>query len=99
MLMTFDWLFFEQYLSAGLVMPIAMDIYSDESSYVQRQKRAKRIKIAARMVFYVVLISWFSVTVWSGNFIVRLSMTGIYVYICTVYLISLRSINKALQRL
>ena len=29
MLMTYDWLFFEQYLSAGLIMPIAMDMYGD----------------------------------------------------------------------
>ena len=36
MLMTFDWLFFEQYLSAGLIMPIALDMFSDEKSLEAR---------------------------------------------------------------
>ena len=97
--MTYDWLFFEQYLSAGLIMPIAMDMYSDDEKHTERLKRAKRIKICTRIFFYTVLVGWFVAATWSGNFIVRLSMCGIYVYICVVYLFSLRSIKKALEKL
>ena len=99
LLMQYDWLFFEQYLSAGLMMPIALDMLSDEKSYEQRQVRANRKKIVIKVVFYTVLIGWFIATVVTGNFIVRLSMTGIYVFIGGVYLFSLRSIKKAMMKL
>ena len=44
-------------------------------------------------------IIWFTFSVWTGYFIVRLSMTGVWIYICLVYMISLRSIKKTMQKL
>ena len=44
-------------------------------------------------------VIWFTFSVWTGYFIVRLSMTVVWIYICLVYMISLRSIKKTMQRL
>ena len=44
-------------------------------------------------------VIWFTFSVWTGYFIVRLSMTVVWIYICLVYMISLRSIKKTIQKL
>lgn len=44
-------------------------------------------------------VIWFTFSVWTGYFIVRLSMTVVWIYICLVYMISLRSIKKTMQKL
>ena len=44
-------------------------------------------------------VIWFTLSVWTGYFIVRLSMTVVWIYICLVYMISLRSIKKTMQKL
>lgn len=57
------------------------------------------MKLATRIGFYTVLIGWTIVTIWTGNFIIRMSMVVIYFFITAIYLISLHSIKKAMRKL
>ena len=63
----------------------------------KEEKRAKRIKIATSIGFYGMLAVWFIGSVVTGSSIWRFSNSLVYMYIMTVFMVSLWLIRRFLN--
>ena len=89
-----DWVFTEQYLSASLLMPIAITMIEGESDTEKEKKRARLIVIICQIIFYSMTIAWFTLSVITGNFIWRFSINVVFFFLTIVFLVSLFRIRK-----
>ena len=55
-----DWLFTEQYLSASLLMPIAVNVANEAQEALDLlRKRAKKVVVYLNVVFYTLTLAWY----------------------------------------
>ena len=95
-----DWLFTEQYLSASLMMPIAIDMFEKEGSFMDVKSDQRKARIALRahnVFFYLITIAWLTVASITDNFLWRMAISMIFLYITTVFLWSLSRIRNFLK--
>ena len=93
-----DWLFTEQYLKASLLMPIALELFEQESDTEKKKKQAKRIILVVRVLFYSMTSVWFVFSAISGNLSVRVFIALIFIYITVVFMVSLFKIRSLINR-
>ena len=95
----YDWIFFEQFFSAGIMMPIALDIVTDEETYKRKQERAKRCILGTRIMVYVTMFCWFIIAVYTGSTLIRVCNIFAYLVALIIFFWSLRSIKKSFRKI
>ena len=70
-------------------MPVVVNIFIDMDEHAKKKKRAKRVIVVLRIIFGLSVITWFVVSLITGNDFIRRSSSIIYFFICTLYLWSL----------
>ena len=95
-----QWTFTYLILSTSVTIPIAMKaLNGDMVETNKEEKRAKRIKIATSIGFYGMLTVWFIGSVWTGSSVWRFSNSLVYMYIMTVFIVSLLLIRRFLNQI
>ena len=95
-----DWLFTEEILRASLMMPIAIQMmYSEEDVRKKAMLRAERIVLACRIIFYSLTASWFLLSVITGEFLWRMSINLLFLYVTAFFLVSLCKIRSMIQNI
>ena len=64
-------------------MPIAIKMMKDvgrEDNIEKEKKRARLILIICHVIFYSMTIAWFVASIITGDFIVRFSITGVFLF-------------------
>ena len=96
-----DWIFTEQYLSASLMMPAAIKMFEQEGSLkVNFEREKKKALVWIRLLnvtFYLLTISWLIVTSITGNFLWRMAISMVFLFVTIVFLKSLCSIRRLLK--
>ena len=95
----FDWVFIEQFLSAGILMPIALDLMNDDEMFQEKGKRAKKFLFGLKIGFYTTMVFWFIISVYTGNVYVRLLNILAQVILLSAFIWSLSSIKKQFNKL
>ena len=81
-----------------MTIPIAMKALNGDVEETSREeKRAKTIKIATSIGFYGMLAVWFIGSVTTGSQVWRFSNSLVYMYIMTVFMVSLWLIRRFLN--
>lgn len=93
-----DWIFTQQYLSASLLMPIAITMIDGESDTEKQKVRAKRIVVTLQVIFYTMTLAWFILSVLSGSLIIRFSINIVFIFLTLVFLVSLYRIKSLIQK-
>ena len=70
-------------------MPVVVNIFIDMDEHARKKKRAKRVVLVLRIVYYLSLATWFIITIISGSDGVRRSCSFIYLIEGFLYLWSL----------
>ena len=95
----FDWVFFYQYLSASMLLPVLLDRNIDDQVYVERKKRAERIKYAITATFFVLLIAWLVICLIYPTIEMRTSINLLYLMETTYFVWCLAIIKQQLNNL
>lgn len=85
----YDWIFFEQYITTGILMPAVANIFINIEQNEKKKIQAKRVIWLLRISFYLILLVWFIISAASGSVYIRRSNSVLYVVICMLYLWSL----------
>ena len=85
-----DWIFFEQYITTGILMPAVVNIFIDIEENKKKKAYAKRIILALRITFYLTVTTWLIVSCVTGDVFIRRSNSMFYIVICMLYLWSLQ---------
>ena len=85
----YDWIFFEQYITTGILMPTVVNIFIDIAENERKKLLAKRVILGLRITFYLILLTWFIISSVTGNVFIRRSNSVLYIVICMLYLWSL----------
>ena len=103
-----DWLFTLETMMASLQMPIAIKLFNVEnegdfesesdSEFLREKRRVRNIKWLANLVFCIITIAWFTVSTMTGSFVWRMSIDMVWLYITTVYIVSLLKIRKMINK-
>ena len=103
-----DWLFTLETMMASLQMPIAIKLFNVEnegdfesesdSEFLREKRRVRNIKWLANLVFCMITIAWFTVSTMTGSFVWRMSIDMVWLYITTVYIVSLLKIRKMINK-
>ena len=80
-------------------MPLIVNVFIDMDEHARKKKRAKRVILVLRIVYYLSVAAWFIISLISGNDFLRRSNSLIYIFIATLFLWSLFQIQKYLKRL
>ena len=89
-----DWLLTEQFLTASLTMPIAIAMIHKGTDPTE-EKRKANIKLRIFQVFfYLLLVPWFVISAYYGDFVIREMISVIFLYIAVVFCLSLLSLKK-----
>ena len=102
-----DWIFTEQYLTASLMMPLAVNVFDQDeddkeaTEYERQKKRAKLKSSVISFIFMLLTALWFGFSVITGDFETRMSINIVLIYMTVVFLVSLwriRSLIKSLNK-
>ena len=98
-----DWLFLEQYLSASLMMPIAIEMFrghdnNNVESLKKEKLKARKTVLFANITFYIGAVGWLVVSTATGKFVWRMSIEAIYVLETIVFLWSFGKIQKFIKK-
>ena len=85
----YDWIFFEQYITTGILMPTVVNIFIDIAENERKKLLAKRVILGLRITFYLILLTWFIISSVTGDVFIRRSNSVLYIVICMLYLWSL----------
>ena len=85
----YDWIFFEQYITTGILMPTVVNIFINIEENEKKKLLAKRVILGLRISFYLILLTWFIISCVTGNVFIRRSNSVLYIVICMLYLWSL----------
>ena len=95
----YDWIFFEQYITTGILMPAVANIFKDITENEKRKICAKRVILALRIIFYLIVLTWLIISIATGSVFIRRSNSVLYIVICMLYVWSLLKIKKYLKSL
>ena len=93
---------------ASFQMPIAIKLFNEENEvdfesesdneFLREKRRVRNIKWLANLVFCIITIAWFTVSTITGSFVWRMSIDMVWLYITTVYIVSLLRIRKMINK-
>ena len=93
---------------ASFQMPIAIKLFNEENEvdfesesdneFLRMKRRVRNIKWLANLVFCIITITWFTVSTITGSFVWRMSIDMVWLYITTVYIVSLLRIRKIINK-
>ena len=93
---------------ASFQMPIAIKLFNEENEvdfesesdneFLRMKRRVRNIKWLANLVFCIITITWFTVSTITGSFVWRMSIDMVWLYITTVYIVSLLRIRKMINK-
>ena len=92
----FDWQFFQQYLSASLLLPVVLDHTLGREELKSRTARALSTKLLITAVVFSALLAWFICSVVFNMIVVRVSITVIQTVVTVIFISSLYSIKQQL---
>lgn len=95
-------------MMASFQMPIAIKLFNEENEvdfesesdneFLRMKRRVRNIKWLANLVFCIITITWFTVSTITGSFVWRMSIDMVWLYITTVYIVSLLRIRKMINK-
>ena len=74
MMIIYDWLFFRQFILAGFLLPVELNIQLDKDAHDKEKAAAYKKRNIIEISFYVVLAIWFGISIWQNRTWVRLSI-------------------------
>ena len=75
-------------------MPIAITMIEGESDTERQKAKARLIVLFLNVVFYALTFTWFFLSAFTGNFIIRFSISMMFCFLTVVFLISLLRIKS-----
>lgn len=94
-----DWLFFEQYFGAALILPIALNLQLDDKTYEKKQGSREKLILVVRVIYYAILSAWFITSLIVNQSVFRLSECVLNAVSTTIFVGSLLVIKRELANL
>ena len=97
-----DWIFTQEYLTASLMMPLAMKMVDPHSSedigyYIRKKANAVIISRISTAAFYTMIVAYFFISTIYGDLVWRTSINVIFFYIAAIFCFSLLRIKRLIR--
>ena len=92
-----DWLYTEKFLSSALTLPIVLDMIVQKSDLDERREKAIRTFKAVRIIFYIILATWFATSMILISFTVRMAQSIIFCFLSVVFCWSVLTLKKLIK--
>ena len=98
-LLLYDWLFVEQYLSAALMLPIALEGGKNEKELSTMKRRVKLFLNIISGGFYLVIVVYAIASIATGDIFIRFQNSIIEALVIVIFILSLCKIQSQLGKI